>query len=186
MMQAGKQVLTLPGWEGSATQHWQSRWEVLYGYSRVEQHDWKQPLRGDWMMQLEEAVLGSDNPVLLVAHSLGCHLVAAWAAYSRHTERVLAALLVAPPDMGLPVLTPLHSWRPAVRNELPFPSQVLASSNDPFCTLDQAAALASGWGSTLANMGACGHINADSELGDWPAGHQHLLELARNSRQADA
>jgi predicted alpha/beta hydrolase family esterase len=50
-------VLLLPGWQNSGPTHWQSRWEALHGYLRVEQADWMQPLRGDWMVQLEEAVL---------------------------------------------------------------------------------------------------------------------------------
>jgi hypothetical protein len=52
--------------------HWQSRWELLHGYQRVEQHDWMRPLRGDWIAQLEEVVLAAPGPVVLVAHSLGC------------------------------------------------------------------------------------------------------------------
>ena len=49
-------VLTLPGWQGSGPLHWQSRWEALYGDVRVEQSDWMHPLRGDWMMRLDEAI----------------------------------------------------------------------------------------------------------------------------------
>ena len=41
------QVLILPGWQNSGPAHWQSRWEELYGFTRVQQHDWMQPLRGD-------------------------------------------------------------------------------------------------------------------------------------------
>jgi predicted alpha/beta hydrolase family esterase len=40
-------VLTLPGWLGSDASHWQSRWERLHGYRRVEQSDWVWPRRGD-------------------------------------------------------------------------------------------------------------------------------------------
>jgi predicted alpha/beta hydrolase family esterase len=40
-------VLILPGWQNSGPDHWQSRWEALYGYQRVQQHDWMRPLRGD-------------------------------------------------------------------------------------------------------------------------------------------
>ena len=54
-------VLILPGWLGSGAGHWQSRWEGLYGDKRVEQHDWQHPLRGDWMIQLEEAVLAATQ-----------------------------------------------------------------------------------------------------------------------------
>ena len=73
-------VLVLPGWENSGPQHWQTLWEQRHGYRRVEQHDWMQPLRGDWIARLEDVVLSCDEPAVLVAHSLGCILVAAWAA----------------------------------------------------------------------------------------------------------
>lgn len=89
-------VLLLPGWQNSDDAHWQSRWEALYGYTRVQQHDWQRPLRGDWSIQLQEAVLESDRPVVLVAHSLGCVLAAWWAAHSPLAgTKVKAALLVA-------------------------------------------------------------------------------------------
>ena len=92
-------VLILPGWQNSGPDHWQSRWEALYGYRRVDQHDWMTPRRGYWIARLEDVVLGCDGPVVLVAHSLGCILTAAWAQVSRSTHRVQGALLVAD-DVG--------------------------------------------------------------------------------------
>ena len=91
-------VLLLPGWQNSGPDHWQSLWEAQHGYLRVEQHDWMRPRRGDWIARLEDVVLAQPEGthITLVAHSLGCHLVAAWAAHSRNTHRVQAALLVAP------------------------------------------------------------------------------------------
>ena len=73
-------ILLLPGWQNSDPAHWQSRWEAIHGDHRVDQHDWMRPLRGDWSARLEEEVLAAPGPVALVAHSLGCILVAAWAA----------------------------------------------------------------------------------------------------------
>ena len=81
-------TLLLPGWQNSDVTHWQSRWEAVHGDRRVEQHDWMRPKRGDWSARLEDEVLAAPGPVVLVAHSLGCILVAAWAAHSRHTGRV--------------------------------------------------------------------------------------------------
>ena len=40
-------VLILPGWQNSGPEHWQSRWETLHGFHRVDQHDWMTPRRGD-------------------------------------------------------------------------------------------------------------------------------------------
>ena len=86
-------VLILPGWQSSGPGHWQTQWEQRHGYVRVEQHDWIKPLRGDWLVRLEEMILTRDEPVVLVAHSLGCILAAAWSAHSRNTNRVKGALL---------------------------------------------------------------------------------------------
>ena len=176
-MQASS-VLLLPGWQDSGPQHWQSRWEQLYGYTRVQQHDWMQPLRGDWMAQLEEAVLAASAPVVLVAHSLGCQLTAAWAAHSQHTARVKAALLVAPGDPEREELrVALRSWSPLVRQRLPFTAVLLASRNDPYCTFARAEGFAADWGASLIDYGDAGHLNAESGLGDWPQGHALLTTL---------
>ena len=174
------QVLLLPGWQNSGPDHWQSRWEARYGYTRVQQHDWMRPLRGDWMAQLEEAVLSHGQPCVLVAHSLGCLLTAAWASHSRNTHLVKAALLVAPGDAEREELRPvLTSWAPIARQALPFRTQLLASRNDPYCSFERADAFAKAWGSELLDLGELGHINAQSGLGHWPAG----LALVNQLRQ---
>ena len=176
-------VLVLPGWQNSGPRHWQSRWEALHGDVRVEQSDWMQPLRGDWMMRLDEAIgeleAAEESPqVALVAHSLGCHLVSAWAAHSRRTARVRAALLVAPADIEREEFqAALHSFTPIVRQPLPFASLAVISSDDPFCALDRARAMAIGWGSQVLEVRARGHLNSDSGLGDWPEGRQLLADL---------
>ncbi len=175
-------VLLLPGWQNSGPSHWQSRWEALHGYERVEQDDWMWPRRGDWMARLDEVLLQNETPAVLVAHSLGCQLVAAWSAHSQHTARVKAALLVAPPDPERDDMPPhLYNWRPIARERLPFASLVVSSSDDPYCSAERAAVMADAWGSDSATIGARGHINGDSGLGDWPEGHamlRALIELA--------
>jgi predicted alpha/beta hydrolase family esterase len=171
-------VLIIPGWYNSGLVHWQSRWEVTHGYLRVQQHNWQRPLRGDWQIQLEEAVLQCDEPAVLVAHSLGCILVAAWAAHTRNAHRVKGALLVAPGDVERPeTRAQLPSWSPIERRRLPFPSIVVASRNDNRCDFEKAAGLARDWGAELVDVGNAGHINAESNLGDWPQGHALLQRL---------
>ncbi|MGR4868485.1 RBBP9/YdeN family alpha/beta hydrolase [Variovorax sp. LARHSF232] len=172
------QVLLLPGWQNSDPEHWQSRWETLYGDKRVEQHDWMRPLRGDWQVQLEEAVLATDRPVVLVAHSLGCVLAAAWALHSRHTHKVRGALLVAPADLERDDLRQLiPGWSPIGRQRLPFAAHVVASSNDPYSDFARSRHLAADWGARFSDVGPLGHINAESGLGNWPEGRRWLQEL---------
>ena len=180
-MQAPR-VLVLPGWQSSGPQHWQSRWENLYGDLRVEQHDWMRPLRGDWITRLEEVLLEQDAPCVLVAHSLGCMLTAAWASVSRNTHKVAGALLVAPGDPEREELRAvLKSWSPVVMQRLPFPSILLGSQNDPYCVWERARSFADAWGSEWVDYGASGHINADSGLGDWPEGRAYLDRLLKSA-----
>lgn len=175
-------ILLLPGWQNSGDGHWQTRWERQHGFEPVLQDDWWWPRRGDWMVRLEDTLLADDRPALLVAHSLGCHLVAAWAAHSRHGARVAAALLVAPPDLERPELPPqLQGWAPVIRRRLPFASTAVLSSDDPFSAADRSLALAADWGSEVVTLAAAGHVNADSGLGDWPEGLALLRGLERRA-----
>jgi uncharacterized protein len=122
----------------------------------------------------------AQRSIVLVAHSLGCHLVAAWAAASRHTSAIRGALLVAPPDLAREDLPPdLHSWRKPVVTPLPFPAICVVSSNDPFGSLGAGRSMAANWGAGCVEAGPLGHINGDSGLGDWPAGYAMLTELTQ-------
>jgi uncharacterized protein len=174
-------VLVLPGWQSSGPQHWQTLWEQRHGYHRVEQHEWVRPLRGDWVARLEETLLSRDEPAVLVAHSLGCMLVATWAAHSQNTHRVKAALLVAPSDPERPDLREqLPAWSPIPLQALPFPSVLVASRNDPYCELERARLFAHAWGAQFMDYGDSGHINAESGLASWPEGHVLLQDLMKD------
>jgi predicted alpha/beta hydrolase family esterase len=174
-------VLLLPGWQGSGPEHWQMRWAKVHGYSVVEQNDWQRPRRGDWLARLDEVVIDAPSPVVLVAHSLGCILVSAWAVFSRHTAKVRAALLVAPGDVAQPGLQEvLPGWLPIEGRPLPFRSIVVGSDNDPYCSAERAQQLARNWSAHWVGLGAAGHINADSSLGDWPQGHALLQTLLKD------
>jgi predicted alpha/beta hydrolase family esterase len=175
-------ILVLPGWQNSGPDHWQSRWEIQHGFNRVEQHDWMRPLRGDWIARLEEVLLDNaqthGTPAVLVCHSLGCLLTAAWASHSRNTHLVRAALLVAPGDAEREELRPvLTSWSPIALQRLPFKSVLLGSHNDLYCSLARAQQFAQAWGSEFVDYGARGHINSESGLGDWPEGLEILKTL---------
>ncbi|TAG27812.1 MAG: alpha/beta hydrolase [Burkholderiales bacterium] len=191
--------LILPGWQNSGPAHWQSLWEAQLPAQRVMQHDWMRPLRGDWITHLEDHVLSinehsaqetcrplaqkalktEERDIIFIAHSLGCHLVAAWAALSKQTHRIKGALLVAPPDGIREAFPPeLKSWRPPVLHKLSFPSICVISSNDPFCDLQPGKDMAAAWGSELLELGDKGHINADSGIGDWSQGRELLARLA--------
>ena len=63
---------------------------------------------------------------------------------------------------------------------LPFPSVVIASTDDEYVSLDRARLFAGAWGSAFDVIGAAGHINAASGYGPWPDGRKKLAAfLAR-------
>jgi predicted alpha/beta hydrolase family esterase len=154
-----------------------------YGYQRLEQHSWQHPLRGDWSIRLQETVLDAPAPVTLVAHSLGCVLVAWWAAHSQ----VARPRCVVPAGGTRRHRAGESARRPAglvarAAAKLPFPSILVGSENDP-CSVARAQAMAQGWGSRFVNAGAAGHINTASGLGLWEAGHELLLPFKERIQQ---
>lgn len=175
-------VLTVPGLWNSGPQHWQTHWEAKHaGVRRVVQRDFDHPERDEWVATLDAAIRSCPRPPLLAAHSLGCTLVAQW-ALERGGEGVAGAFLVAPSDAeapGYPVegrtftRVPLHA--------LPFPSIVVASTNDQYVSIERARVFAAAWGSRLVIIGDAGHINGASGYGPWPEGEQLLMELRQES-----
>jgi predicted alpha/beta hydrolase family esterase len=176
-------VLTVPGWNGSGPEHWQSLWEAArLGFRRVEQRDWHRPSRGEWIDSLERAVAEARPPILLVAHSLGCIAVAHWAA-NRDAAGIAGALLVAPPWLhdSAACAEELRSFLPMPTARLPFPSTLVASENDPYLPIEFAPRLARLWGSEFVNVGRQGHINIASGHGSWPAGERLLDRFVQAS-----
>jgi len=172
-------ILMLPGCGDSGPMHWQSRWEAENpSFLRVAQDDWTRPVCKDWRARLEDAVAQIGPETVLVAHSLGCLLVAHWAA-STH-QRIKAALLVAVPDPAAPEFpsAAIGFARPPMQ-PLPFRSLIVASSDDPYADLGYARDCATAWGSELVAIGAAGHINALSGLGRWSKGFELLRHLCK-------
>jgi predicted alpha/beta hydrolase family esterase len=176
---AEPRLLILPGLGGSGPEHWQTLWEgCLPGCSRVEQSDWDSPRLDVWLKTADEAIARAGGAVVLVAHSLACSLVA-HGARRPGWANVAGALLVAPADVESPEHTPpeTRNFAPIPRAKLPFPTIVVASSDDPFGPLERARLFAQAWGAEFVEVGAKGHINAASGLGEWPEGKRVLETL---------
>ena len=173
-------VLILPGLYNSGPEHWQSHWERAHpDFRRVEQDDWETPRCADWIARLEDAVRDAGPDAVLVAHSLACTLVARWAETTGQPRQwVRGALLVAPSDVEAPSYPEgTEGFKPMPRNRLPFPSIVVASTDDPYVPLERAEDFARAWGSELVNIGPAGHVSSASGLGDWPVGFKLLEHL---------
>lgn len=165
-------VLVAPGLHGSGPEHWQTRWERLHPqFERVEQEHWDVPQLAVWSSRLGSVLRQSSRPTLIIAHSFGC--LATVHAARAGLPNLAGALLVAPADpFKFGVAHMLAEAR------LPCPSLVVGSTNDPWMDGGQAAQWAARWGGAFINMGALGHINAESGLADWPSGLSLLRELA--------
>ncbi|HLJ88879.1 MAG TPA: alpha/beta hydrolase [Candidatus Angelobacter sp.] len=173
-------ILILPGWQNSGPEHWQTRWEQQDGNcQRVLQKDWAKPKRQDWIESIDHAISQATGPVVLVAHSLGCVSVAHWQhVYAHNAAKVKGALLVAPADVDRDdAPRPIKDFAPVPKMALPFPSVVVASRNDPYLAMERAHEFAGAWASRLVDIGFAGHINSESNLGDWPEGKRLLAEL---------
>ncbi len=178
-------ALIIPGLNGSPEAHWQSWLQATLPQARrVEQDDWDVPHLEVWLHRLALASVATPGAVI-VAHSLGCIL--AVHAASRFPElQIRGALLVAPADVGSPAHTPelLRSFAPIPTQRLPFPSVVVASTDDPFMSHPHAKELAHAWGADFVDAGAAGHINVPSGFGPWPAARDMVDALASGTGHA--
>lgn len=172
-------LLTVPGLNNSGPSHWQSIWEEKRDDCfRVDLGMWERPHRNTWLNKLNAAIAAASDPVILIAHSLGCHAVAWWNRFASPEDKckVAGALLVAPPSVeNLSSGSRLAPFAPLARERLSFPSILAASRNDDYASFGQARKMARLWGSRFVDAGWVGHINADSGLGDWPYG-EFLLD----------
>ena len=134
--------------------------------------------------EIERTAQSIEGPIVAVAHSGGCIMLAHWA---RRTKRaVRGALLATPPDFekpmpeGYPTMDALRAggWLPVPRDLLPFPSIVAASSNDPLSKIERAEQLARAWGSHFVDIGEAGHLNPASGYGVWPRAQAFIRELS--------
>jgi len=165
------EILICPGFKGAPEDHWQTRWEKnLSAARRVPMGDWHKPVFEDWKANLISEVDKAEKPVVLVGHSLGCQVIVQ--AAPEFKKPVIGAFMVAPPDVANPDIRPRHllTFGPAPTDPLPFPSIVIASRNDDFCSFETAGDMANAWGSLLLDAGESGHINAESGHGPWPEG----------------
>jgi len=170
-------VLVLPGISSSGALHWQTLWEKANpAFIRVEQDDWLTPDCRDWVNRLESAVEESGPGTVLIAHSLACLLVAHWAASTRHT--IKGALLVAPPDpSGVNFPPGVKGFAPIPALPLPFKSILVASSDDHYASPEFSRKLAEQFGSEYVELDSLGHINSDSDIGEWQEGFEIFRKL---------
>ena len=190
-------VLIVPGLRDAVAQHWQTLLEARLRDSGRPVASVPPMGRADLdcatkVAAIERTAQSIEGPIVIVAHSGGCVMLAHWA---QRTQRpVVGALLAAPPDFdrqmpeGYPTLEALSAsgWLPVPRARLPFPSIVAASRNDPLAEYDRIVELALAWGSRLVDLGEVGHLNPASGFGEWPRAEEFIRELSAHSTAAVA
>lgn len=164
------EIILLPGINGSGPGHWQSLWEAANPQMRrFSPADWDAPTLTDWSLALDRVVATARKPPVLVAHSLACLLVAHWLKNS--PLPVAGVFLVAVPDPAGAQFPPeAQSFAAPPEDKFRCPALILASSNDPYGSVEYAKRRAAQWGTGYIDIGPVGHVNSGSGLGDWPTG----------------
>jgi uncharacterized protein len=175
-------VIIVPGLGGSGDTHWQTHLQrSLPDATRVQQDDWEKPELKGWLERLAAEVEARPGAIL-VAHSLGCALVA-HLALRRPRPSINGALLVAPADVdsNTALANPMRSFAPMPLRPFPFRSIVVASTNDPYIGIERAFDLAGAWGAEFINIGPAGHINIAAGFGPWIAAKDMVDSLIEPS-----
>lgn len=172
-------VLVVSGLWDSGPQHWQTHWmKDQPDWTKVAHRDYTAPERDEWVAELDAAIAACEGPPILLAHSLGCMLVAQW-ALSGSALKVAGAVLVAPSDVEAPSYpVDANGFAPIPLVPLPFPSLIVASTNDVYADLSRSRAWARAWGSELVEVADAGHLNGDAGYGPWPEGLALLEKFA--------
>ena len=154
-------LVILPGLNNSGPQHWQTLWQERRADAlRPEPTSWSAPELDDWVSALDRVVGMCTVPPILIAHSLGCVLSVCWANQHRPDLEIAGAFLVAPPNFKRQGF-PAPSFTHVPESPLPYPALVVASTNDPYCPIEVAAALASQWEAEFVSVGPRGRISTE-------------------------
>lgn len=174
-----KRILLLHGWGGSDYPHWQSwlagEWAKNYGTVSFPLLDHPHfPSKNRWMGQVK-SILREFKPEIVLCHSLANTL---WfhLCHEGDIDAVQTLFLVAPPRLNCEIET-LKSFFPLTPPTNLFAQQVqlVTSTTDPYLSPEEALALQAALGVPMKVLENAGHINADSQYGDWP----WILEQAK-------
>lgn len=189
-------IVIVPGLRDHVAQHWQTLLEARLR-AQGRQVAAVPPMGRDDLdcaarvEAIEAVVARIERPMIVVAHSGGCVMVAHWARrYPRAAGgKIAGVLLAAPPDFdkpmpeGYPTLDALDAsgWLPVPRAPLPFASIVAASRNDPLARYERVLELARAWCSEVVDLGNVGHLNPASGFGEWPGADDLIAALVRRA-----
>lgn len=171
--------IIIPGLHNSNEDHWQSHFEKSdpSNFRRIHQENWDEPDCLTWTAKLERDLKGSNySDLVLIGHSIGCITIAMW--FEKYRHKIKGALLVAPTDAekdNFPSY--ISGFTPIPDSKLPFPSIVVASTNDHVTSIERARLFATNWGSELHIIEKAGHIEPKSGFGKWDLGLKLIESL---------
>ena len=180
-----EKVLLLHGWGGSDYPHWQS-WlagELARDYGQVafplldNPHF---PTKSRWVKQVKK-LLKEFDPDVVICHSLANTL---WFHLCNEgkIKKVKRLLLVSPPRNDLDFDT-IKSFFPVdpPQDLYAEKAMIVNSDNDPYLNVDEAEKLQKTLGIEMKTLVNAGHINAESDFGEWP----WLLEWIKQGNGED-
>ncbi len=139
----------------------------------VQQADWQKPRIDDWADGIISAVADGTKPAVIVAYDCGT-IATAIAAPRLFGTRLAGAFLVAVPDLH-PVRHNIWPARhggfaPLPLHAFPVPTKLIASSTDPYCTVDRSQQIGDLWAADVSIIANAGHLDEQSGHGPWPEG----------------
>ncbi|WP_310441051.1 alpha/beta hydrolase [Sulfurimonas sp.] len=175
-----QKILILHGWGGSDFPHWQS-WlaaEIAKNYGCVSFLKFSNPdfpSKEKWIEELLKE-LEDFRPDIVVCHSLA-NILWFHICNGSVSAKIQKLFLVAPPSLGCDI-EELKSFFPC---EIPTnlyakEALIVASTNDPYMSLDEAKSLQTALNIPMIVLNDAGHINTDSGYGEWP----WILEEIKN------
>jgi len=182
-------ILIVPGLRDAVAQHWQTLLEARLRAAGRPVASVLPTGRDDLsctarVEAIERAARSVEGPLVVVAHSGGCIMVAHWARKTRRAVR--GALLATPPDFakplpaGYPTIEALRAggWLPVPRERLKFRTSVGASRDDPLASFARVVGLANEWGAEVEDLGWVGHLNPASGYGEWSGADPLVARLS--------
>jgi predicted alpha/beta hydrolase family esterase len=160
-------ILIVPGYRDSGPGHWQTLFErKLPGTRRVRMPSFDEPEPEGWVAALDAAIAAAPAPPGRRRALARLHRPRALGGPAPPARARRA--LVAPADVEKSRLpAPVRAFAPIPTEALPFPSILVASTNDPYLELVRAQSLASSWDASLTVVEDRGHLNVDSGHGSW-------------------
>ncbi|MBO0344931.1 alpha/beta hydrolase [Roseibium sp. CAU 1637] len=182
-------ILLIPGYGDTPKDHWMRRWQGKMATAQVvEQKSWFKPVLKLWQDTLLAKVEQTERPVVLVGHSLGCHLIA-HASLHWPKDKVVGAYLVCPPNLERTTNHPafdVSSFLPIPHHPIKARTHVVASQNDPYGDFKLSEEFARKWGATFQDAGQAGHVNMESGHGPWPEGLLSFAHFMKRLGSSDA